>query len=451
LLGRSVGAGLLLLGAELLPSRRSLLGLLPTPSVAASSSSLFFLYGLPGSDPSLPSSVQAASATGAEAGLRSVASELATLPVKSPDQRSLGLIAIGPGGTGTVVSVSYIDTQSGATTSQGTLDVSDMPEGTSLLITPTFAADSTTLCLVLSITVPTPTGIISKLDPLTGRTLKLDGATWVSHHALAYFDGSKSTFTGPFDLADAPSLARVNVTADAKDLFLWTIDEPAAIFRLRGRDAAVPVTRLSVFPLGSGNPRLVTEAPGPWPVNGEPIVPLSTGEVARLAYGTELEIYSPLDGAAKRVPIPKLDAIGAKPSSPTMESLVNGTLFVSAPAIGSALVVDPSKDFVVVASVSYPIPLYASGGPSGKTVLSPAGDVLYVLGDARAGGLAAYETASGLLKESYRGDQHYSGLRLLPSGNLVAVAPTSPRVSFFTPALEFVGSFDTELDIAEIL
>lgn len=445
------GEAVLLLGVDLLPSRPSLLGLLPASPVAASSPSLFFLLGLPSSDPTLPSSVQATDTAAAQPDLAPVATQLATVPLRSPDQRSLALVALTEELTGVGLSVSYLDTESGLSTSRGTLHLTAIPDDASLLITPTFAADSTTLCLVLSITVPTPAGTVLKPDPRTGGTLQLEGATWESHHALVYFDGSTSAFSGPFDLAGAPSLARVNITANINDLFLWTIDEPAAIFRVSGSAAPPPVTRLSVFPLGSGKPRLVTPAPGPWPVNGEPLVPASTGEIVRLAYGTELEIYSPVDGTATRMPIPQLGPLRAKPSAPSMEPRDDGTIFLAAPAIASAVVIDPAKGFGVVTSVSYPVPLHAYGGPSRKAVLARAGDLVYVLGDAHIGGLAAYETTTGRLEESYTGDQQYSGLQLLPSGNLVAVATQSPKLNFFSPALELIGSLDTDLDIAEIL
>jgi hypothetical protein len=447
LLKRTAGAAVLLLGGELLSSRRSVLGF--TPSVAASDASTFFLFGLPTTDPAQPPFLQATTASGSQISLAPVATQLAAIPVKSPDQRLLGLVSIAED-TEIQLSVSFLDAGSGATTSQGTLDLVGVPQGTSLLITSSFAADSTTLCLILSITVPTPTGMITKPDPVTGGVLQLAGATWVSHHALVYFDGSTSAFTGPFDLADAPSLARVNVTASDTDVYVWTMDEPAAIFRMKGAEGPMPTPRLSVFPLGLGTPRVIVAAPDAWPVNGEPCLPLGSGQIARLVYGTDLEIYSAGDGTMTRFPIPPLAEIGAKPSAPTMELRENGTIFLSAPAIGRAVVVDPSKSFGVLANVSYRPPLYAAGAPSGKAALAAAGDLLYVLGDTQVGGVAAYNVISGLVQQSYTDDRHYSGLHILPSGNLVAVAPTSPRLTILSGTLASIAQMDPELDVVAV-
>ena len=65
-------------------------------------------------------------------------------------------------------------------------------------------------------------------------------------------------------------------------------------------------------------------------------------------------------------------------------------------------------------------------------MLSPAGDILYVLGPADAGGLCAYHVASGALTHSYTEGRHYAGLHQLPSGTLLAVGPEKPRLAFFS-------------------
>lgn len=450
LLGRSVGAAVLLLGAEFIPGRRSLLDIVAAASTNTLPPSTFFLYGLPVADPALPAAVQVATASGAGLGLTSIASELAAAPIRSPDGTRLALISVtqDTDKAGATVSVSYVDAKMGATTVTAVLVLPDLPQGTSLLVTPVFAEDSTTLCLVLSVTIPSPTGPIRKTDPDTGFVLQLDGAIWTSHHEIAFFDGVRASFAGPFDLDDAPALASVNVVATDKDLWLWTIDEPISIVKEKGSDAA-PIARLSVFPLGSGQPRLVTAAPGPWPVNGEPLLPLATGEIARLVYGSDLQVYSSVDGTAETVVFPQL-FVGAKPSEPTMERRDDGTLFISAPVLGTALIVDPGQEFEVVRQVSYPIPLYAAGGR--QAVLSPTGDALYVLGDYRIGGsLACYDTASGKLRSSYRSGQQFSSLQLLGSGDLVAVGPTSPKLGTFTPDLEPIDFADTDIDIVALL
>src|SRR5207249_7477894 len=67
-----------------------------------------------------------------------------------------------------------------------------------------------TCALPISVTTPTNRRMLPKLDPLTGNMRMVESVTWVSRHVLAYFDSRTGSFTGPFDLADAPSLAHVN-------------------------------------------------------------------------------------------------------------------------------------------------------------------------------------------------------------------------------------------------
>ncbi len=126
-------------------------------------------------------------------------------------------------------------------------------------------------------------------------------------------------------------------------------------------------------------------------------------------------------------------------------------MFLSAPAAGKTVLLDPVNGFSVISSVSFPVPRYASGAPSRKTALSPDGAILYVLGDADAGGIVAYDTSTGAVRTAFSTGQHFSGLRQLLSGNILAVAPLSPRLSLFTPLLQAISSADIEIEVQEIL
>ncbi|HXM54360.1 MAG TPA: hypothetical protein VOB72_03150 [Candidatus Dormibacteraeota bacterium] len=408
-----------------------------------------FVYGIPSPaaapGPSLhaarPPVLQRAAAVTAAP----IATELAALPVRSPDGSTLALTTVGESAGRAAVSVVLVDAASAAAVSQGTLTLRNFPEGALLLVTPTFAADSTTVALVLSISVPASRRTIRKLNPLTGELRDVATATWTSHHELAYFDRGTASFAGPFDLADAPSLARVTAIASASDLFLWSIDEAAAIH------PRVAIPRLAAYPLGSGRARFSVPAVGPWPVNGEPVAVLASGDVARLAYGRQVEVYSTRTGRATEVPIPELQGESAQPGAPAMEPRGDGTVFINNPAIGRAVVADPARSFAAVSTFTYPRPAAAIGGTESKAVLSGDGRTLYVLGGSQTGGLSAYDAATAKLVASYSHGEHYTGIYQLAGGTLLAISPTSPRLVFFSPSLEPTGTADTDLHVAAVV
>lgn len=451
LLRRAAGTGASLVFADVIGLTREG-GILSWVGLAnAATPARFYLYGLAGSNPGLGPSVHGGSSSARPIALSRIADELADVPVRSPDQTTLGLVSVVQYQSRTALTVSFVDITSGQVTRHGRVELSDLPSGTSLLVTPTFAADSVTLCLVLSITVPTDVHSITRIDPRTGGTETIQAATWVSHHALLYFDGRSGSFAGPFHLSDAPSLARVNVFADDRDLFLWTIDEPAAVLRSKDPGASAPVPRLSAFPLGSGTARFTKPAPGPWPVNAEPIVRLMSGDIGRVVYGMELQVYSAADGAMTTFPIPQLEAVKAKPAFATMEARPDGMLFLTKPGIGSAVLIDPAQSYRAIAAVTYPIPVHASGAPSSKAALSTAGDTVYVLGGADTDGVAAYDMVTGARKALYANGQQFSGIHQLSSGDILAVGVTAPRLTLLTPDLEVIGKGDTDMQIVAIL
>jgi hypothetical protein len=88
--------------------------------------------------------------------------------------------------------------------------------------------------------------------------------------------------------------------------------------------------------------------------------------------------------------------------------------------------------------------------PASKAALSADGKTLYVLGGARAGGLAAYDMATGRLAGTYSHGEHYSGLYQLSDGTLLATSTANPRLTYFTRALEPAGSVDTILNVTAV-
>jgi hypothetical protein len=415
-----------------------------------------FVFGMP--DPQGPLGSQIQSVTGATpAAFRAAAvpasatTELATLPVKSPDGTALVLASVLERPT-SALAISLVDTQSTATLVRGTLPLA-LPEGALVLVNPTFSADSAVVAFVLSITVPTNWRTIVKRNPRTGTTRTLQAATWVSHHELAYFDRRSASFAGPFALADAPSLARVSAAATSSELFLWTVDEAGAIRRpagFKGGPSIRPTTRLSAFALAEGKARFTVPAPGPWPVSGEPVEVLPSGDLVRLAYGHTTELYSARTGDAIETTIPALNLPSAKPGVPAMQVLPDGTVFINSPAIGRAVIVDPAHSSAPRSVVTYTPPRWPASAPASKAVLSADGRTLYVLGGARVGGLAAYDVATNKLAGSYSKGTHFAGLYQLASGTLIAVGVGNSKLEYYSPSLAPLGTAVTDLYVSAV-
>ncbi len=363
----------------------------------------------------------------------------------SPDRSTLALVTVDEAESAASVTLSLIDTASFAIAAQGSLRLAGLPARTNILPTAVFAPGTSVVALVLAITSPSNWRTIVKKDATRG-TRSLPAATWRSHHELAYFDRRTGEFAGPFSLGDAPSLALSTIAANGRDLFLWTTEEPQPSDAGKGRPA--PVSRLSVYPLRGGSARLSVPSPGPWP-SGEPVITLPDGDIARLVEGRDMQVWSAA-GHLTSIRIAAIEEVFAKAAAVTMTPRPDGTLLLSKPGIGRAVVVDPVHSFRVRSQVDFPVPALAYGGPASKAVLSPAGDVLYVLGARAVGGLAAYDVATGTLRASYSHGHHYCGLYQLSSGSLLAVGTDSPRVSFFSSSLRPLGSMDTTLFVADV-
>jgi hypothetical protein len=442
LLKSSLGAAVLIAAPDLLLPRKARAA---GAGAAAGAPPHYFLYGFldPIADPG--PSVRAGHGGPAGGPPAPIAAQLAALPVKSPDQTRLALVSLVEQGAVAAVNVTVVDTGTADTVATGTLRIPGLPDAV-VLATPAFAADSATVALVLSVTVPTSRRTVEKPNPLTGGTRMVQTATWVSHHLLAYFNCSNSSFAGPFDLGNAPSLARVNAAANAKDLFLWSMLEPAAVLA-QGRP--VPTPQLSVFPLGSGKSRVTVPASEVWPVNDEPTVILGSGAVARLADGRDVELYARDTGRHTTVTIEPLAKETARPTRVSMELRADGLAFISNPGLGRAVLADPARSFKVVSSISHAVPASPAGGPAKKAVLSADAKTLYAVGTEAGPGISAYDVGSGKLQAVTTG-REYTAIYPLASGTLLAVATDNPRLSFFDLALRALGTVDTPLNVVEV-
>src|SRR5208282_5448238 len=356
--------------------------------------------------------------------------QLAAAPVSSPDQAVTALATVDMVNDGAKITLTLLDATSAAVAQQGSVTVTGVPHDASVLVTPVFAPGSAIVSLILAITMPVGKRLVRKADPHTGRLATRWATTWRSHHALAYFDQRSGAMTGPFHLSDEPSLALSAAAANSSDLLLWTTREPQPGDPAEIR-AQASLSRLTVFPLGSGTARLSVPAPAPWP-GGEPLVTLPAGDVARLVRGRDVQVCSARTGEVTELGIAAFSRGHAKPGA------------------GVAVIADPADSFRMTAQIRFPPPASPLGAPWSKAVLSPAGDTCYVLGPTATGGLCAYDVGSGKLVGSYSEGRHYTGLYQLPSGTLLAVRPENPRLAFFSAGLSPIGTADTNLYVSAV-
>jgi hypothetical protein len=349
---------------------------------------------------------------------------------------------------GAKITLALLDATSAAVARRASVTVTGVPGDANVLVTPVFAPGSAIVSLVLAITKPAGKHLVRKVDPRTGRLVTWWATTWRSHHALAYFDRASGAVAGPFHLPDEPSLALSTAAANSSDLLLWTTREPQPGDPAEVRAQALR-SRLSVFPLGSGTARLSRSVPPPWP-GGEPVVTLSTGHIARLVRGRDVQVCSTRTGEVTELGIAAFGLARAKPSAVTMQTRPDGTVFMTKPGAGVAVIADPADSFRTKARIKFPVPASPLGAPWSKAVLSPAGETLYALGPAATGGLCAYEVGSGRLTATYSEGRQYDGLYQLPSGTLLAVRPKNPRLAFFSSTLSLLGTADTNLYVSAV-
>jgi len=430
-----------------------------SPSPVTPGSQYVLLYGMPESRPFSGGSVAwapypeprlrgpfPASRTRDRLVAKPVAAEIASTPVLSHDRTTVALVTVHTAAAGAKVTLALVDAATAVISKQGSLTITDIRNGANILATPVFAPGTPIIALVLAITEPAGRRPARKVDSHTGRAVPMHAVTWTSHHALAYFNRHTGTFTGPFHLDNAPSLALTTAAANSSDLFVWTTKEPQPATT---RPQPPPLPWVSVFPLGSGQARASVPSPAPWPAS-EPVVTLGSGDVARLANGRAVQVSSAHTGEVTQTVIEPLNVTRAKPSAVTMQSRPDGTVFLTKPGIGRAVVADPADSFRVTAQVDYPVPAAPGGAPASKAVLSPAGDTLYVLGGAKTGGISAYDVATGKLAGSYSHGRQYFGLYQLPSGTLLTLSPGNPRLEFFSPGLSLLGTAATNLHVSAV-
>jgi hypothetical protein len=409
-----------------------------------------FLYGTPGPAPggSLVATTFPASRTAPPPTPVPVAVNLAAAPVLSPDQAVTAISTVDMVAGRAEITLTLLDATSAAVAQQGSVTLPGIPADANVLVTPVFAPGSAIVSLVLAITMPAGKRMMSKAHPGTGSPATQWATTWVSHHALAYFDRRSGAMTGPFHLSGEPSLALTTAAANASDLVLWTAREPRADDPA-GIRAKATLSQLTVFPLGSGTPRWSGPVPSPWP-GGEPVITLLSGDVARLVRGREVQVCSARTGEVTGLGIPAFSPGRAKPSAVTMQARSDGTVFMTKPGAGVAVIADPAEQFRTTAQIQFPLPATPLGAPWTKAVLSPAGDTCYVLGPAAVGGISVYDVASGKMAGSYSDGSQYAGLYQLPSGALLAVRPENPRLAFFSAGLSPLGTADTNLDVSAV-
>jgi hypothetical protein len=183
-----------------------------------------FLYGTPGPAPggSLVATTFPASRTAPPPMPVPVAVNLAAAPVLSPDQAVTAISTVDMVGGSAEITLTLLDATSAAVAQQGSVTVPGVPADANVLVTPVFAPGSAIVSLVLAITMPTGKRMMSKAHPVTGSLATQWATTWVSHHALAYFDRRSGAMTGPFHLSNEPSLALTTAAANSSDLVMWT-------------------------------------------------------------------------------------------------------------------------------------------------------------------------------------------------------------------------------------
>jgi hypothetical protein len=373
-----------------------------------------------------------------------VASTLAAAPVASPDQATTALVTIDPVSGGQRVTLTLVDMSTLALVKQNSITVTGIPDGTNILVTPVFAPGTTVIPVVLAITVPKPAGQMSKTDLTTGRPATWPAVSYQSQHALAWFDTATGAFDGPHYLGDEGTLALTTVAANKADLFVMTTREP----RPAVTGTKAPVSQLHAFPLGTAKARFTAPAFGPWP-GGEPVVTLASGDVARMVNGRAVQVFSAKNGDATQHTIAPLNVIRAKPSAITMQARPDGTVFLTKPGIGKAVIADPAHGFRTTAEVTFPVPAKPLGAPWSKAVLSADAGTMYVAGAAKTGGVASYDVRTGALAGAFSQGHQYAGVFAMPSGSLLAVSAANPRLTFFSPGLSPLGTASTDLQVAD--
>jgi hypothetical protein len=410
-----------------------------------------FIYGIPAPNQGYAARVRAvrpaALGTSAPATSSPVAEGLVTPPAISGDGRMLALVSVQEQEAPTGVIVSLVDTATGVVSGRAQLRLPRLPRGTLLIVTPVFSANASTLALLLAVTIRTPRGTTMKRHPDTGAPRTVAVYDSVAHHELAYLDVSSLSFSGPYDLGDQGTLELANVYADDQNVYVWTMKAPVA-----GPKRSTPVApMMTTYALGSGAASYTAPAPGTWPVNNEPIVGLPAEQFVRLINGYELESYS-LGGRLERSqPLGYFSPQRAARAPTSMTTAPGGMVFLNNPGLGRAAILKLTPGGLVPrARVTYPRPQFTGGASRSAGVLSNDGTTFYTLGSSKQGGLSSYDVKSGVLKRAYSHSEHYVSVHALPTGELVAVSESNPRLNFFSNDLEPLAAVRTDVYVSAV-
>lgn len=295
--------------------------------------SRFFLYGPANGNTGITGRVLQAGMISEKTGkltLTTLSTELTGVPLLSPDGHTLTFVTLHGAPREMSVGVHFTAVQGDTGLSSYYFPLPTLPPETQVLATPTFTQDSKTLVVVLSVMEKTNLKPFFKHGTSYGpEPRSMTSFTLVTHHELLYFHRDTLQFTGPFDLHDAPSLARVNLTADTTNVYLWTMTEPASLKRRKGDGKSWPDVQLSIYPIGSGTCSNAVVVPGPWPVNNEPTAVLASGDVVRLGEGRTLYVHSTATGKVTVYPIPELALPSAKAGPSTLTVTARDNVVVS--------------------------------------------------------------------------------------------------------------------------
>jgi len=83
-------------------------------------------------------------------------------------------------------------------------------------------------------------------------------------------------------------------------------------------------------------------------------------------------------------------------------------------------------------------------------VLSSDGTTFYTLGNSKQAGLSSYDVKSGTLEHAYSHGEHYVSVHALPTGELVAVSESNPRLNFFSNDLEPLAAVRTDIYVSAV-
>ena len=365
ILAGGIGAGALIALPDLGSSGHS--GVRPTVSDGAAFRHAF-LYGTPDPGSSPGASVVAVLCPASRAAPRhgpvKVATNLAAAPVSSPDETTTALTTVHRVDDGARVTLTLIDAASAAIAQQGSVTVTGVPDGANILRDPGLRP-------WLPDYRPSPGhhGASEQARDTQGGPAHRRGDEPVGDYlevasCAGLFRPRQRRLHGTVSPLRR-AVSRV-VHRGRQQLRFGAVDDQGAAAqrscREPGPSAAVPGGRV---PLGSGRARFSGPTPAPWP-GGEPVVPLPNGDVARLVRGRDVQVFSARTGTVTELAVAPLSRDRAKPSAVTMQGRPDGTVFMTKPGVGVAVIADPADSSRAKAHLGFPVPASPYGAPWSK-------------------------------------------------------------------------------------